>query len=191
MSFFESIREPELREIFRFWLERRRDAGVPAWHSITPADISPKLLPNLFLYAREKNGRFCCKLIGTEVGRVFGGRQTGRCLDEILPPKVAQHRAGLFQRVLDTARPVYFRGHAVTQPGQIRQYSRLLLPLASSDRAVDLVFGMALFGPPEWQAPSMDVEKMCTIPAQILFAAEQDLDAPEERDLVDAAKTSA
>lgn len=191
MSFFESVREREIREIFQFWLERRCDGAVPAWHSITPANIPPKLLPHLFMYARETSGRFYCKLIGTALARVFGGDETGRYLDEILPPRVALHRAGLFQHVLDTARPVYYRGLAATRPGELRRYGRILLPVACSGQAAKLVFGMARFGPLEGLPKTADAEGLYANPTQILYAAEQDLDAPKAEDFVAAGKTPA
>jgi len=191
MSFFESIREPEIREIFRYWVHRRYAAEVPAWHSISPADIAAKLLPNLFLYRLETDGRFRCKLIGTELCRVFGANETGRCLDAILPPGVARHRAGLFQHVLDTVRPIYYRGLAATQPGELRRYSRILMPLASSGHTANLVFGMALFGPLEELANTVEAESIYANPVQILYATEQDLNAPETGDLMDSGKATA
>lgn len=191
MSFFESMNEPEMRELFRFWLQRRYGGITPQWYSITPADICPKLLPSLFLYRREPDGRFRCKLIGTELCRVFGANETGRYLDAMLPPQVARHRTGLFQNVLDTALPVYFRGLSVTRPGELRSYSRLLLPLASEGRMADLVFGLALFGPLEALATGAELEQISANPARVLYATAADLLVPATDALIRAGEATA
>ena len=187
MSLYEFIREPGIREILRFWLERRPGGGVPTRRSIDPAGIPPHLLPHLFLYAREQDGRFCCRLIGTELVRVFGGNETGRCLDELLPPAVARQRARLFRQTLDTGRPIYYRGLAVMPGGKQRRYGRILLPVGSRGGAADQVFGMARYGPAEAPLPADIAQRAYATPTQIVFAAEQDLvpvraDEPLEAD---------
>lgn len=176
MCLYESIREPGLREILRFWLERRPGGGVPKRSSIGPAAIPPHLLPHLFLYAREMDGRFRCKLIGTELVRIFGGDQTGRRLDELLPPAVARQRARLFQQALDTGRPICYRGLAITISGDQRRYERILLPVTSSGPAADQVFGMARYGPVETPLAPEIAERAYATPTQIFFAAKQDLE---------------
>lgn len=191
MSFLESVREPEFREIFRFWLKRCRGGGVPVWHGISPAEIDPRFLPFLFLFAREEDGRFRCKLVGTELCRASGLNQTGRHLNAILPPAVARRRAGLFRHVLDTGRPLYYRGLEVAKPGEFRRCSRILLPVASSGPVPDLVFGMARFGPPEELSGAADKRQEDTAPRQIVYASEQDLATPGASNLVDFVGTTA
>ena len=179
MPFLNSIRESEIREIFLYWLKRRPSGGVPARGSIDPADIPPKYLPHLFLYAREKDGRFRCRLSGTGIGRALGDDVTGLCLEEYLPATVARQRTRMLQQVLDSALPAYYRGLVVTPSGEQRRYGRILLPVASSGQAADQIFGMALFGPKEKPAPPAIADRAYENPAQIIHAVERDLEIAE------------
>lgn len=182
MPFLDSIRESEIREVFLYWLKRRPTGGVPARADIDPADIPPRYLPHLFLYVRETDGRFRCRLIGTEIAQVFGSDATGRCLDEFLPATVARQRTRLFQEVLDRGLPAYLRGLAVTRSGGQRRYGRILLPVASSGSDADQIFGMALFGPEEKPMPPPIAGSAFANPAQIIHAGESDLEIAEVDD---------
>ena len=93
--------------------------------------------------------------------------------------------------MLDTARPVYYRGLAATRPGELRRYGRILLPLACSGQGANLVFGMARFGPLEGLPKTADAEELYANPMQILFAAEPDLDMPKADGFLAAGKSTA
>lgn len=147
MTFLDKIREPELKEIFLYWLGKRSGRAVPLRNDIGPAGIDPRHLPNLFMYRREAGGRFRCILVGTEIVKVFHRDETGQYLDEIVPPHSRNGRLKLFARCVDSERPVYYRGPALIHTRERRRLGRLLLPLSSSGEATDHVFGMALFGP--------------------------------------------
>ena len=191
MSFLDAIREPEIREIFLYWLKRRPSGGVPARGSIDPADIPPKYLPHLFFYQREEDGQFRCKLIGTGINRVSGSDATGLSLDKFLPAMVARARTRLYRRVLDSARPSYFRGLAIVRQGEQRRYGRILLPVASSGQAADQIFGMVLYGPKEKPVPASIAAKAWERPAQIIQASEQDLEIAGVGDLAESNRAPA
>lgn len=177
MDFLEAIREPEIRELFLFWLRRRPEGGVPTRKDIDPSRIPAPHLPYLFLYQRQRDGRFQCKLIGTELARIFGHDATGKHLDEILPAPMVQDRVAMFGRVLDTGMPIYYRGPVVLRTRHQRRFARILLPLSSSESVVDQVFGMARFGPIDRQVPQRIADKARNEPTHVVGATGEDLAA--------------
>jgi len=152
LVFAARIQEPEIREIFRYWLERRPPGGVPDWSSIDPRTIPHKYLPNLFLYEYVPEGRFRCKLIGTDLTRIFGRDETGRYLDEILDGTAATERLELFKQTVASGRPVYYRCRMTAARGERRTFSRILLPVSSGGGKIDQIFGMVRYGPAEHRA---------------------------------------
>lgn len=175
MSFIDDVREPELKELFRFWLKLRNGRPIPLRKDIGPAGIAPRYLPHLFMYRREANGRFRCILIGTGLVHVFHRDETGMYLDEILPSHSRSSRLMLFARCADDGRPVYYSGPALIHTRERRRLGRLLLPLTSGGEVADYVFGMALFGPilgnlsPGTALPENET------PAVIAIASEDDM----------------
>lgn len=149
MEFAQRIHEQEIRDIYRYWLDRRPPGGVPDRGSIDPRAIPHRYLPNLFLYECDAGMRFRCKLIGTDLVRILGGDETGMYLDEILDPPVARERQRLFAEAIETGLPVYYRYRAPAARGRQRTFSRILLPVAARPGRPDHIFGMALYGPAE------------------------------------------
>jgi hypothetical protein len=147
VSFLDEIREPELKEVFLYWLGKRSGRAVPLRGDIGPAGIDPRHLPHLFMYRKEANGRFRCILVGTEIVNVYHRDETGRYLDDIVLAPSRHSRLKLFARCVDEVLPLYYRGPALIHTRERRHLGRLLLPLSSSGETADYIFGMALFGP--------------------------------------------
>jgi len=178
MAFTNKIREKEIREIFRYWLERREQSGAPAQGRIEPRTIPHKHLPNLFLYDHEPEGRFRCKLIGTDIVRVLGRDDTGRYLDEILDPPTVTETTKLFNQAVKSGRPVYYRYRALTARGERRQFSRILLPVSSGRGRIDQVFGMVRYGPVEPRSGQQGSPASDNRLSEVVAATEADLAAP-------------
>ena len=177
LAFTKKIREREIQEIFRYWLERRPRGGVPDRGSIDPKTIPHEYLPNLFLYEYEPEGRFRCKLVGTDIARILGKDETGRYLDEILDPAVAKERLALFEQTVTSGRPVYYRYHAIAGRGERRLFSRILLPVSSGWGKADHVFGMVRYGPMENQAMDRNSPAAGSRLLQVVIATDDDLAA--------------
>lgn len=175
MSFLDEIREPELKELFLFWLKKREGGAIPLRKDIGPAGIKPGYLPHLFMYHREANGRLRCILVGTGIVKTFHRDETGQYLDEILPPHSRNSRLMLFTRCLDERRPVYYRGPALFHTRERRRIGRLLLPLSSGAECADHIFGMALFGPLLNSLPAGQPLPESEEPAAIAIASDEDL----------------
>jgi hypothetical protein len=178
MAFTNKIREKEIRDIFRYWLERRGPSGAPAQGRIDPRTIPHKHLPNLFLYEHEPEGRFRCKLIGTDIVRVLGKDDTGRYLDEMLDPPTAVETTNLFEQAVTSGRPVYYRYRALTARGERRLFSRILLPVSSGRGRINQIFGMVRYGPAEYRSGRQRSPAADNRLSEVVAATDNDLAAP-------------
>lgn len=175
LAFLDEIREPELKEIFLYWLGKRSGRAVPLRDDIRPVGIDPHHLPHLFMYRKEAGGRFRCILVGTEIVNVFHRDETGQYLDEIVPPHSRDSRLKLFARCVDAERPVYYSGPALIHTRERRRLGRLLLPLSSGGETADHIFGMALFGPVLDSLPLGSPLPESEEPATIAVASDEDM----------------
>ena len=149
---------------------------MPDRSSINPGAIPYRYLPNLFLYEREPDGRFRCKLIGTNLERVLGRDDTGQHLDEALDPSFENGRSPLFEQAVATGRPVYYRYRAIVARGEWREFANILLPVSSGRGEVDHVFGMAWFGPTEYEVGRRALLAVANGRAsEVIAATEEDL----------------
>lgn len=146
MEVTKDISQPEIRVILDYWLGKRGAGVVPSVKAINPAEIAPSLLPWLFLFRRDDDGRFRCSLAGTGIVRIDGYDSTGRYLDEILTGDEKDERLKLFDHVVHTGMPLCYSGRRRMASKAERGFTRLLLPV-SGGGAIDHVFGIIRFGP--------------------------------------------
>lgn len=180
LAFARRIQEPGIREIFRYWLERRPPDGVPDWPSIDRKTIPHTCLPNLFLYEYEPEGRFRCKLIGTDLTRIFGRDETGRYLDAILDGAAAALE--LFKQTVTSGHPVYYRYRATEARGVASMFSRILLPVSSGHGKIDQIFGMVRYGPADHRRRPMEARSAENHLSAVIAATDDDLtpEAPRQ-----------
>lgn len=135
----------KLRRLYDYWRSRCRDGRLPSRHDIDPLDI-PDLLPNLFLLDVVGDAEdFVFRLAGTLVEDAFSMPLRGRSIAQIqraagTPIPVAQH--------IEVARgggPRYREGSVLVSGRDHWRTHRLLLPLSSDGRVVDVLIGGAVF----------------------------------------------
>jgi len=132
-------------DCWAFWQSRRRENAIPVRRDIDPIDMPLRILPNLFIYERNADGRFRCRLFGSELCAKFAEDATGRYLDEMLPDNARAKRLEIFSTVLDQRRPGVYVGRLVATRREWLSFRRLLLPVSSDGSAADLIFGMVIF----------------------------------------------
>ncbi len=147
MNLTNDISQPEIRVILDYWLSKRGTNVVPTVKAIDPSEISPALLPWLFLFRREESGRYRCSLAGTGIVRINGSDPTGRYLDDASQEGNEGERPDLFDHVVNTAMPRCYRGRWRVSRESERGFTRLLLPVSNTDGVIDHVFGIVRFGP--------------------------------------------
>lgn len=135
----------KLRRLYDYWRSRCGAGAYPSRRDIDPIDI-PDLLPNIFLLDVVGDAQdFVFRLAGTLVEDAFSMPLRGKSIAEIqkaagTPIPVAHH--------VEVARgggPRYREGEMRVAGRDHWKIHRLLLPLASDGRSVDVLMGGAVF----------------------------------------------
>lgn len=141
----EELPDDKLQRLFAYWQTLGRDGRIPSRRDIDPVEI-PDLLPNIFLLDVVGDAEdFVFRLAGTLVEDAFSMPLRGKSITEI------QRLAGTDVPVahhIEVARgggPRYREGKMRVAGREHWKIQRLLLPLASDGRAVDVLMGGAVF----------------------------------------------
>jgi hypothetical protein len=137
----ERIGRAELRQLYAHWDALRGERFAPARRDLDPTRI-PRLLPCLVLVEPLEARRLRYRLAGTDVEHFFGGRMTGRCLDELASGEYLRFIEGLYHTVIERRVPVYAE-NTYTERGLAT--SRLMLPLSSDGARVDMILAGQVF----------------------------------------------
>ena len=143
--FLDALRGTPLEACLNFWRGRRQAGQTPRKSAMDPVEMPRRILPNLFIYQQMEDGRFRCRLAGTELCRVFRHNPTGLYLDGLVVPGAVASRQRLFTQVLERELPVVYGGRLVHTPESFVRFRRLLLPVSATGARADHVFGMVVF----------------------------------------------
>ncbi|HUK08074.1 MAG TPA: PAS domain-containing protein [Stellaceae bacterium] len=125
-------------DLFRYWGAKRKGRPMPARRDIDPTEMPAAVLRQVAIID-QVDGRFRYRLIGTgvvrDLGRDFTGRWVGSYGDS---PAYAAAVIAIYERVFDSASPVFTTGEHRTRKGVIESNSRLVLPLSEDGLNVNM-----------------------------------------------------
>jgi PAS domain len=133
------VAEPELRELYHYWSQKRGRSGYPSRADIEPEQIK-RLLPFVLLLDVMDGGQhFRFRLVGTDAAS--GIDPTGKLLHEAAPEGVYRnHISALFARGAAGPGALYSRAtYAYDDAPGPRSISRVFLPLATDGKTVDML----------------------------------------------------
>jgi hypothetical protein len=145
-AFRARLGDPALRKMLDHWLKlaAAQAGAAPSRARFDPAAI-PTLLRHLQLHQREADGRFRCRLSGTAIVAALDRDATGTYLDQAIRPEAVAGRTRLYNRALETGRPVAYSG-VIDVPGRgLKAYQRLLLPFAGAHGTPEFVLSVMAF----------------------------------------------
>lgn len=156
----EALREfivpPPQRALLDYWLRIGGGRRMPSRADIRPDEIEAGLLPHLGLIDVFGDGeRFRYRLVGTAMNRLYARNYTGQFVDAAKAPGYA---SVLVEEYRLCVREVSIRAFAALQRyggGVTRRSHRLLLPLASDGRSVDMILFSTMPDPAERLPPSL------------------------------------
>ena len=140
-----SLRAPNLRRFYDYWLGKRGDRRMPARRDIDPLDF-PYVLGNLMLIdVLREPLRFRVRLHGSNVVARMHYDMTGKFLDEVPRPEWRAY-------ILDRCRGLATRGEPLLLTNDLlldawtSRYEALWLPFADDGERVDLLVCAMIYG---------------------------------------------
>jgi hypothetical protein len=141
----DDLDDPRFRWLFNYWRDRHRGDLLPSREQIDPTDF-PQLLGRIHLIDVIRSGsavRYRVRLWGSMIRHVFNKDVTGRWLDETLVPgTTADVELALANCV--AGHPHFWRRPMMPRNQEFIATRRLLLPLASDGRTVDILLGLII-----------------------------------------------
>jgi len=135
------------RALLDYWIAcHPAPERLPARGDLDPLELPPAVLPRMFLTEIVTAGdrhRYRLRLIGTALVQAAGRELTGCYVDQIdRSADYVAYLTSLYAACEEATRPVLAESREYTDiPRQARRTSRLILPLASDGRTVDMFIG--------------------------------------------------
>ncbi|MEM1400119.1 MAG: PAS domain-containing protein [Pseudomonadota bacterium] len=141
-------------ELLSYWSDSRLGHQLPKRNAIDPVDI-PRLLPHLVLTEVTNENRLRYRLVGTAIEDVAGMGLTGQFVEDVVPHKpYCDYLVGLYRQVLTKRCPVFSESDFVSSQFEpVRATQRLMLPLSSDGKNIDLIMSGQVFIDRDSEAP--------------------------------------
>ncbi len=167
------IRDARLRALAAYWLGIRAGRLVPIRRDFDPSRVAA-VLPFIWIYDHEGEGRFRCRLAGDQVAMSFGRKVAGLELGEIFGAATLPGIRERFGRCLERVEACHTTGMAETVEGHWVFGERLALPLSRDGAAVDMLLGANVY---DWseaprEAPATPDPILATFLTPDMLAAE-------------------
>lgn len=138
---------PKIRKILDYWMSIHPESGLPGRQHIDPSDF-PDLLPHVRLIDVVGDPpRFRVRLCGDRIRDHFGSCQQGLYYDDMYPGFAGRPSFSDFMQAIETGAPSWNKGTCELNPEKIHvPLERIVLPLASDGKTVDMLLVISLFG---------------------------------------------
>ena len=147
----------DIDDVYTFWQSKIGATGIPARADIDPVHLRawiPSVLLAQALF--DDTGRahdFFFRVAGAFVGERYGHDLTRRHLSDVSLDHQNANVLANFQAPIESRRPVYSINRFYDDTGVLRSFETLLLPLTSDGRVCDMVLGVVMPLPKDFDAP--------------------------------------
>lgn len=148
-----------LAALYDFWNRLRGDRIAPSRADFTPSDLRQWLGNIILIDIHEETGRYFVRLGGSFITHDIGMEISGKFYDDFLDPAVYANIKDGFQKIIDSKQPFYFHGAFLEPPKRVRDFYRLILPLSSDGKTINMVM-LGLYIRRTDQFP-IDVNNLC------------------------------
>ena len=152
-----------LRVAFRHWDAVRGDRVMPERRDIDPLELR-RTLPRTWIYEREDNMDFRCRLAGEEINTAYGRPIQNRLARDVIGPKFDEVVRPRWDYALD--RGALYHGFSKSSAAG-PTIERLCVPLADKDGRPRFVFGVSEYC--DSAAPKLDQDSFNFISLDVKF----------------------
>ncbi|MFA7431051.1 MAG: PAS domain-containing protein [Rhodospirillaceae bacterium] len=128
------LRQPQLKDLYQFWLGLCQDERLPMAADLDPADLRPWIDNLVVLDVSVDGGDFVYAYYGRSFSNAFGADTVGKPVSN-LPPEQAATLKAEYDRVVKDHLP-QARVYTAEFDGEEQTWERLVLPLF--DRSGDV-----------------------------------------------------
>jgi hypothetical protein len=145
-----SFDQPDLTKLLELWRTKREAKGtLPRREDFGMRSLKP-FLKHVSVLERIADGsssrQYRIRLQGTMLAHFFGD-QTGKLLEDAVPPALAERWAGVYDAVLDAGRPLRMIGTYDQESMNYLVGEALAIPLGNGDAPRSCVLSAAYFTP--------------------------------------------
>jgi hypothetical protein len=138
-----AIKNPKLRRLHDYWVEKRGDRTMPARADLDPIDmvfaIGSIILADVIA---ETPPRFFIRLHGTTLSERVPYDLTGKMLDEMPVPEFLDLARRSFTKVATTGKPLHTLAERLVDD-RMQRYESIIMPLSDDGERVDrLLIGL-------------------------------------------------
>lgn len=152
-----------LRVVFRHWDDVRGDRVMPERRDIDPVQLR-RTLSRIWIYEREENMDFRCRLAGEDINTAYGRPIQNRLARDVIGPKFDEVVRRRWDYALD--RSALYHGFSKDSAAG-PTIERLCVPLADKDGRPKFVFGVSLYF--DSAAPKLDQDSFNFISLDVKF----------------------
>ena len=133
--------------LLALWRAKAGERGMPKRSDFTPRDLKD-VLRNIVIFERvsEAPSHYRWRLIGTSL-TTMAGDNTGKMLDETLPPDHVARWVACYDLVLGGGQPLRFLGHVHLKGREYLDAEHLYVPLANDNGAPAYIMGLCRYTP--------------------------------------------
>ena len=146
-----SFGNPQLSDIYRYWLSKCRDGKPPRRSDIRPQDLGPDALRqiNILDVVREpgKPLQFRHRLVGTGITEWLSRDATGQMVDETLYGADAAKIVASLSRIVETVQPHHRQSRLDWNDRKYAMMESVELPLSDDTHDVAMILRGASYRP--------------------------------------------
>ena len=139
--------DPIYGQFLSLWQSKAGARPMPARSEISPRDLKD-FLRHIAVGHRvaENPSRYVWRVIGTKVAEIIGNN-TGKTLEESLPPEHLRRWTECLDLILDGGLPLRFVGRVNFKDREYLAAENLLVPLANDEGRPTFVMGLCRYSP--------------------------------------------
>ncbi len=154
--------------LLNLWRSKAGGRKMPSRSDMTPRDLKPILRQVLLFERISKNpSRYRWRIVGTSLTSILG-ENTGKMLEESIPPEHLERWTDCGDLILDGGLPLRFLGRVHVRGREYLDAENLFVPLANDNGEPAFVLGQCRYTPRQSETEEIWENQLASLPGGLL-----------------------